>query len=228
MCGRYTLADPKRVNEACFLDFSVHWPDLKPRFNVVRSQLLPTIALDGDGRPVAKTMRWGLVPFWDKSEKPKITPINARSEDVTEKPMFKQAIQQRRCLVPADGFFEWKRFGEEAKQAYFIHLVDSRPFWIAGIFETGTESKPDTYALLTTRPNSLMAEIHDRMPVILTKEGAHDWLRSGPISADELGRLAGPYAAEQMRAVAVSKLVNNTRNDGPEVLAPDRAGELPL
>ena len=228
MCGRYTLADPNRVNEACFYEFSVRWPELKPRYNIMRSQLLPTISLNSEERAVANTMRWGLVPSWDKSEKPKITPINARSEEVTEKPMFKQAIQKRRCLVPADGFFEWKRIGEEAKQAFWIHLVDKQPFWIAGIFESGAENKPDTYALLTTRPNTLMAAIHDRMPVMLTKEGAHDWLRNGPITPDELGHLASPYAAKQMRAVAVSTLVNNTRNDGSEILAPDRMDELPL
>lgn len=224
MCGRFTFGDPKRVNEACFLDFSVHWPGQKPRFNVAPSQLLDVIANDGAGKPAAQSMRWGLVPFWDESEKPKIAPINAKSEEIAAKPMFRQAVQKRRCLVPADGFFEWKKIAEDVKQPYLIGLTENRPFYFASIFEPGNETRPATVALLTTRPNALMEPIHTRMPVIVTGETAKAWLRAGQLTPYELGRLTAPFPPDQMRAVRVSKLVNNPRNTGPEVVAPVATG----
>jgi putative SOS response-associated peptidase YedK len=188
--------------------------------------MLDTIANDEAGKPIAQSMRWGLVPFWEKSEKPKIAPINAKSEEIAAKPMFRQAVQKRRCLVPADGFFEWKKLGEDVKQPFHIGLTDGRPFYFAAIFEPGNETRPMTVALLTTRPNTLMETIHTRMPVMLNSENAKAWLEARPLPPDELSRLSAPYPADEMRAVPVSRLVNNPRNDSAELLIPDRADEL--
>jgi len=228
MCGRFTAANPVLIGKMVFEEFDLHWPHQPARFNVAPSHLLRVIARNEDQPPEARDMRWGLVPFWDKSEKPKIAPINAKSEEITAKPMFRQAVQKRRCLVPADGFFEWKRLSEDLKQPYLIGLADSRPFYFAGIFEPGNETRPATVALLTTRPNALMEAIHTRMPVILNGESAKAWLRAGPLSPDELGRLTSPFPAEQMHAVPVSKLVNNPRNDSADLLVPNRIDQLPI
>ena len=129
------------------------------RYNIAPSQELPVVINDDGGRAKVATMRWGLVPFWDKSEKPKIAPINAWSEDAFAKPMFRQSIQKRRALIPADGFYVEAPPGDR-KQPFDICLKDGRPFFFAGIYEEATGIRPATYLLFTTRPNSLMAEIH--------------------------------------------------------------------
>lgn len=220
MCGRYTAANPVLIGEMCFEEFDVHGPKMPARYNVAPSQMLFTIARDDSGKAIGQEMRWGLIPFWDKSEKPKIAPINAKSEDISAKPMFKQAVQKRRCLVPADGFFEWKKISEDLKQPYHIGINGGRPFYFAGIFEPASDTRPTTVAILTTRPNSLMETIHLRMPVMLTDDNAKEWLRAGELTSDELSRLSTPYPADKMRAFPVSTLVNNPRNNGPEILAP--------
>ena len=156
------------------------------------------------------------MPFWDKSEKPKVAPINARSEDVLANPMFRQSLQKRRCLVLADGFYEWHRIDEKTKIPHFIHLRDGGPFFIAGIYELGGAARPETYALLTTGPNALMESIHNRMPVILDDAGARRWLEPGDLAPDQLGSLCLPYPADRMGAHAVSSVVNIPRNDIPE------------
>jgi putative SOS response-associated peptidase YedK len=164
-------------------------------------------------------MRWGLVPFWDKSEKPKFAPINARSEEIIGKPMFRQSLQKRRCLVPADAFFEWKRITEAKKVPYCIGLVDRAPFFFAGIYEAATAIRPATYALLTTGPNELMKEIHDRMPVILDEGRSRAWIQPGEVTSETIAQTCVPFPAHLMRAYPVSPLVNNPRNDRPECVA---------
>ncbi len=165
-------------------------------------------------------MQCGLVPFWEKSEKPKFAPINARSEDIMGKVMFKQSVQKRRCLVPADGFFEWKRLDEKTKIPHFIIRKNREPFFIAGIYEAATATRPETYALLTTGPNELMREIHDRMPLILPREKARRWVRPGAVSSEVVAGLCVPLPAAEMRAYPVSMIVNNARNDVPECVEP--------
>lgn len=218
MCGRYLLKEIDAVNEVVRRVFGFGIKIERPRFNVAPSQVLPTVASDDAGAPRPAEMRWGLVPFWDKSERPKMAPINARSEEAFAKPMFRQAIQRRRCLIPADGFYEWRRISSETKIPHLIQLREGRPFFFAGIFEPASESRPETCLLFTTEPNELMAQIHDRMPVILDEGSAQAWIRPGELSADAFAQFSRPFPADAMEARTVSKLVNNARNDGPELL----------
>jgi putative SOS response-associated peptidase YedK len=225
MCGRYGLVDPKRmIADMVFIPGVTFPEELRPRYNIAPSQNNPVVATDDLGTPRGALMRWGLVPFWDKSEKPKFAPINARSEDVLSKPMFRQSVQKRRCLVLADGFYEWKRVDEKTKIPHFISLRDGAPFFIAGIYELATEVRPETYALLTTGPNELMEAVHNRMPVILDQEAGKRWLQPGALAADQVADLCRPFQADRMRAYPVSSIVNAPRNDVPECIVPAGAG----
>ena len=221
MCGRYTYANPYAVRELMLRELGVVIESEAPRYNIAPFQAVPIILSEESGRLVAQEMRWGLVPFWDKSEKPKIAPINARSEEAFSKPMFRQAIQRRRALFPADGFFEWQKApdGRGPKTPYYIRLAGERPFVIAGIYEDATTIRPATCALFTTVPNELMAPIHDRMPAILDTEAALRWLKPGPIGPKEFAAFCQAYPAGGMTARQISPLVNNVRNDRPEVIA---------
>lgn len=226
MCGRYRIKDTKKVTQHLQVTHGI--PDWltdqnEPRYNVAPSQDCPVIILDdeGDVMPVPCLMRWGLVPYWETSDKPKVAPINAKSEEVAAKPMFRHLLQKRRCLVPADGFYEWLRLDDgKVKVPFDIRLKGGRPFVMAGLYEAATESRPATFAILTTGPNALMAGIHDRMPVILDDEEAKVWLRRGALSPDTLAALTAPHPAEDMEANPISSLVNNPRNDMPEILEP--------
>jgi len=230
MCGRYRIKDAETFRLYVKHFYGIDLPDMKPRYNVAPTQLMPVIAADETGAPRAATMRWGLVPYWEKSAKPKIAPINARVEEAFTKSMFKQSIQKRRCLVPADGFYEWQKMPGDLKQPMDIRLKEGRPFFFAGIYENATEIWPESYLVFTTRPNELTAKIHNRMPAILTDEKAKRWLAPGSLSVDEVNSLTEPFPADEMEARPISSLINNTRNDIPECLAgPDelpRPGEL--
>lgn len=221
MCGRYRIKDTDELTAHLRETFGI--PDWVqgPRYNVAPSQDMPVIIMDDEGDVIVPaTMRWGFVPFWEKSAKPKLAPINAQSEKVATNAMFKQSVQQRRCLVPADGFYEWLRLDETTKVPFDIHLKSGRSFFMAGIYASGNELRPPTFAILTTRANELMAHIHNRMPAIVDDEEAKRWLTPGAIAADELARLTEPHPAAEMEAVSVSSLVNNPRNDVPDCLVP--------
>ncbi len=220
MCGRYRIKDTDQITAHLLEAFGIPPWTLTARYNVSPSQELPVVVGGADRRARIATMRWGFVPFWDESEKPKLVPINARTEGAFAKPMFRQAIQQRRCLIPADGFYEWQRLTGDRKQPFDIQLCGGRPFCFAGIYEAATATRPETFLVFTTRPNSLMTPIHDRMPVILTGDRATAWLAPGPITADQLAAFAEPYPAQDMVAQAISPLVNSPRNDSPAVLTP--------
>jgi putative SOS response-associated peptidase YedK len=221
MCGRYTFTDPARVAEAMLRDLGVVIGSELPRYNVAPGQNVPIIRAEESGQFVAEEMRWGLIPFWDLSAKPKLAPINARSEEAFGKPMFRQAIQRRRALFPCDGFFEWQASDAGSKKPFLIRLQGGEPFTIAGIYESASSLRPTpTCALFTTEPNELMAPIHRRMPVILDPPSALRWLRPGPLTPGEFAGLCRPYPAPRMSAHRISTLVNNVRNDTAEVLMP--------
>ena len=230
MCGRYRIKDAETFRLYVKQVYGIDLPDLTPRYNVAPSQLMPIVAADENGAPRAASMKWGLVPFWDKSAKPKIAPINARVEEAFTKAMFRQSIQHRRCLIPADGFYEWQKLPGDLKQPMDIQLKDGRPFFIAGIYENATELRPETYLLFTTQPNELMQKIHNRMPAILSEEKAKRWITKGPVTVEELSDLTTPFPAAEMEAKPISTLINNPRNDMPECIAgpddPPRPGEL--
>jgi putative SOS response-associated peptidase YedK len=225
MCGRYRIKDTDALTEHLRQTFGIpDWVKDRnyPQYNIPPSIEVPVIIMDdeGDVLPIPTMMRWGFIPFWEKSDKPKTAPINAQSEKVATNGLFRNALQKRRCLVPADGFYEWLRVDEKTKFPFDIHLKGNRPFVMAGIYEKATETRPATFAILTTGPNELMTKIHNRMPAILDNDEAHAWLRRGELSAEQVAHLTAPHAADEMEATPISSLVNSPRNNLPEILEP--------
>lgn len=224
MCGRYTirrLPDLIRlgiVQLPDFEEFSQRVSQLGV-FNIAPSQQMPIVRLDETGQTVATTARWGFIPSWSK-EKPKVAPINARSETVAVSGMFRAALDRRRCLVPADGFYEWKGV-KPPKQPFFIHMKDDHPFAFTGLWErwkNGPDAEPiDTYTILTTSPNEVMKPLHNRMPVILDESDYARWLDRNASGADVVDLLK-PHRSECMEAWAVSTRVNTPKNNDPSLV----------
>ena len=219
MCGRFVLkALPQDIITRFGLAGCV---DFAPRYNVAPSLVVPVVHQDGSGRRHAVAARWGLLPSWAKDSRGMPRPINAKAETAALKPMFRHAFRKARVLVPADGFFEWKSVAGK-KQPYLIRMRDGLPFGMAGLLEhwQGPEGEILSFAVLTTQANHLMAEIHDRMPVIIRPEDYAPWLDPARTDVEELQRMMGPYPERLMEAYAVSRRVNNPRNDGADLLAP--------
>lgn len=220
MCGRFTLTSPasRLVELFALLEPEFH---LEPRFNIAPTQSVACIRAT-DGFRSLSLMRWGLLPFFARHINEGVRMINARSESVATKPAFRRSFESQRCLVPADGFFEWKKQGTN-KQPYMIRMHSEEPFVFAGLWDRWTN--PDDGAViesctvLTTTPNELTESIHDRMPVILGDEAIEAWL-STSASPDELQELLTPYPASRMEVFPVSRTVGNVRNDTPECIAP--------
>ena len=224
MCGRYALtSDAERLEERFVCSLS--GVSYSPRYNIAPTQ--PVLALINAGSNElterrAGFLRWGLIPSWAKDPSVGAKMINARSETVAEKPSFKRALRRRRCLIVADGFYEWKKDGT-TKTPLYIGLHSGEPFALAGLWEKWVaESGEAIYSctILTTSPNALMAPIHHRMPVILPPEAEALWLDRTVQEPDSVLPLLVPYPAEAMTAYAVSMLVNSPRNDSPECLRP--------
>lgn len=225
MCGRFTnrfswreLVELYRITEPYIRPIS----NLEPRFNFAPMQRGVVIRLDKDGRREPAVMRWGLVPSWSKDDKAAARMINARAETVAERPSFRKAFHDRPCLVPADGFYEWKKVGANEKQPYFITLKNGEPFAFAGLWERWHDPQLpsdapglETFTILTTEPNALCAPIHDRMPVILPRE---DWPRWLGTPDDRKAVLRRPFPAARMECWPVGKAVGNVRNDRPELI----------
>ena len=224
MCGRYTLA-PGQGNWE-FGDIRVQW-DGKPRYNIAPSQRAPVIITER-GVPVLTEMQWGLVPSWATDPKIAFSLVNARSESVATKPAFRAAFRYRRCLVPADGFYEWQTIGKK-KQPWRFVRPDRALFAFAGLWEAwSAPGKPSevlhTFSLMTTTPNAVTEPIHDRMPVILEESGVRTWLDEST-SLAFLQSLLKPYPTEFLTRYPVSAMVGNPKNDGVECLAEsDRGG----
>lgn len=221
MCGRFTLAvDPADLIDAFGLDPNAS-PDLAvvgPRFNIAPTQAVAVVPNTGPRH--LEVMRWGLIPSWAKDPKIGNTLINARGETVAEKPSFRSAFKRRRCLILADGFYEWKKEAGGGKTPYFIQLADERPFAFAGLWEVwrpADGSELPTCTIVTTTPNAVMAQLHDRMPVIVPPEHYDTWLAEGERPAPELLSLIQPYAGA-MKARPVSTRVNSPRFDDPTLL----------
>jgi putative SOS response-associated peptidase YedK len=218
MCGRYAivLTGDGSLQRRFSLEEVPEAP--APRFNVAPTQTLPVITRNSPNR--MEMMRWGLVPSWAKDMSIGSRMINARAETVAEKPAFRRLLRSQRCLVPASGFYEWKREGD-GKTPHFIHLPDEPLFAFAGLYDIWRD--PDgqavkTYTILTTAPNDLMSEIHNRMPVILRREDEDDWLDPENTEPEHLLPLLRPYPAREMAAYPVSKMVNSPANDVPDIL----------
>ena len=218
MCGRFALI----VDASLLADvFDVDPPrELEPRFNIAPTQTIPIVRAGKATPRECALVRWGLVPSWAKDEKMGARMINARGETVAEKPSFRSAVKSRRCLIPASGFYEWVRTGE-SKQPHFIHFADGRPFAFAGLWETwlkGDGGSLDTCTIITTTPNGLIADLHDRMPVILPPSHFAEWLEPQPLVPERLQDLLVPHPPEGMEAYPVSTYVNKPANDGPECI----------
>lgn len=221
MCGRFTLT----VNPADLQDAFSNYTfptQFAPRFNIAPSQ--PVLAIPNNDKFKADFFIWGLIPLWAKDPSIGNRLINARAETLAEKPSFRGSYKHKRCLVLADGYYEWQATGvKKPKVPYFIHMQDRQPFAIAGLWDTweGPDgSSLQTCTLITTAPNELMEPIHDRMPAILHPRDYAKWLDPAPQTPDKLARLIKPFPADAMSAHPVSTLVNKPGNDRPECIAP--------
>ena len=227
MCGRYgRRADKQRIAEWMQTHDTNVFDDsyLAPSYNVAPQSLQPVVRLDSEtGQRELTVMRWGLVPFWAKDAKIGYSTINAKSETVTTSPAFREAIKRRRCLVPAEWFYEWQKIDAKTKQPYAIGLRDDSLFAFAGLWETWKDKTKDqvleTYTVLTTDPNELLEPIHDRMPVILALKDYQRWLEPGEATHLPVDLLR-PYPAEEMKAWKVGSAVGNVRNNTPELIVP--------
>jgi len=221
MCGRFTLAADESDLESEFA--GMEFPStFARRYNIAPSQ--PVLVIPNDGSQRADFMRWGLIPSWAKDPAIGNRLINARGETLSEKPSFSGSFKYKRCLILADGFFEWQRApGSTTKIPHYIQLATRKPFAMAGLWSewnSADGSQLRTCTIVTTTPNDLIAPIHDRMPVILAAQDRSAWIDRAPTSSQDLTRLIGPYPADQMRAHVVSALVNSPSIDRPDCIAP--------
>jgi putative SOS response-associated peptidase YedK len=224
MCGRFTLTlDPGELQD--MIPGFVNQSTFTPRYNIAPTQ--PVAVITNSNVPQLDYYLWGLIPSWAKDPEIGSRLINARSETLAEKPSFRAAFRRRRCLVLANGFFEWKAVpGEKSKTPMFIHLKTGKCFGFAGLWEIW--SSPDgsevrSCTIITTQPNELMQPIHSRMPVILPSAAYKDWLDPEERASESLIQWLSPYPADEMEAYPVSRLVNSPQNDVPECVLPLKA-----
>ena len=219
MCGRYVITSAPEAIRALFR--YPEQPNFPPRFNVAPSQPIPIVRLADDKRQFA-LVRWGLLPSWVKDPKTFALLINARGESVIDKPAFRAAMKRRRCLIPADGFYEWQAGGSR-KQPYFIRLKSGQPMAFAGLWEcwTGPNGEElETAAIVTTNANRALGHIHDRMPVILAPDAFDLWLNCGEVDARTAEALIQPAPDDLLEAWPVSTAVNRTANDNAALILP--------
>lgn len=219
MCGRFTLTQPENLVTEVFQLSSSR--TLSPRYNIAPTQSVPTVLLDSDdGERQFKMLRWGLIPSWAKDMKMGAALINARAETVAEKPAFRSAFKRRRCLILADGFYEWQQ-EEKKKQPYYFRLQEGKLFAFAGLWERWEKGEGDAIescTIITTEANELMQPFHDRMPVILDPKDYEKWLDSQVQKPESLQSLLQPYQSEEMTVYPVSTKVNNARTDSPDCI----------
>jgi len=210
--------------------------DLPPQFNVAPGQtiyavraiaLRETHARDAQPRQFAKEvapLKWGFIPFWVK-KRPTTEVINARAETIMQKASFKAAFKQRRCLIPADGFYEWKKIRSGNKQPFFVRMADAKPFALAGIWDAWVDQngkRIESCAIITTPSNELLKPIHNRMPAIIEPQLFDTWLNPSPTSVEEALALLRPFDAKKMEAYPVSDLINNAKNESAQCIQPKK------
>lgn len=221
MCGRFTLSSPAETVAAIFE--LADTPDLGPRYNIAPTQTVASVVFDTTNScRTLRMLHWGLIPSWAKDPGVASRMINARSETAATKPSFRSAFRRRRCLVAADGFYEWMK-SERGKQPYYIRMSDRRPFAFAGLWEHwegGDGSTIDSCTIITTEPNELLAPIHNRMPVILSDSDYSVWLDPSVTEPDAVQSLLRPHSPKPMEAFPVSLRVNSPSNDVPACVEP--------
>ncbi len=219
MCGRFTLRSPADAVAELFELAQV--PSLEPRYNICPTQDVAAVVMPREGTErVMQMLRWGLIPSWARDPAIGARMINARAETVASKPSFRSAFKRKRCLIVADGFYEWRKL-ERRKQPYYIHLSDKQPFAFAGLWERWEAPKGDAVdscTIITTQPNELLMPLHDRMPVILPREAHDAWLDPDNCEVAALESLLRPYPAASMAAHPVDTKVNNPSFDSPECI----------
>lgn len=226
MCGRYgRRADKQRIAEWMQTHNTNVFDEtyLAPSYNIAPHTFQPIVRLDREGQRELTVMRWGLIPYWAKDSKIGFSTINAKAETVATSPTFREAWKRRRCLVPAEWFYEWAKLDEKTKQPYAIALKDESLFAFAGLWEKwnnkNTGEELHTYSIVTTDPNELMEPIHDRMPLILHRRDYERWL--APADPSHLPvDLLKPFPSEEMTAWKVGSTVGNVRNDSPSLIEP--------
>lgn len=229
MCGRFTLTTPGEiVAEAFGLDEA---PPLEARYNIAPTQPVAVVR-GGEGRRHLDLVRWGLVPAWSREPRGRALLINARADTLGTRTSFRDALVRRRCLIPADGFYEWKAVpGSRRKQPYLIRRGDGAPFAFAGLWEPPHPADPESRgscAIVTTEPNALLREIHDRMPAILPRDAWSLWLDPAVGDPYRVTPLLAPYPDGEMTATRVGQTVNNAANESPECVRPDPRPEESL
>jgi putative SOS response-associated peptidase YedK len=225
MCGRYCITSAPEAIRALFR--YREQPNFPGRYNVAPTQPVPIVRL-ADGQRQFALVRWGLIPAWVKDPKTFSLLINARGESAVDKPAFRNAMRRRRCLIPADGFYEWKSEGGR-KRPFFAHPTAPGPIAFAGLWEAWigpNGEEVETAAIVTTAANRLLRPIHDRMPVILAPEAFDMWLDGAHVDALTAAALLVPPPDDAMEAYEISTAVNRVANDGPEILAP--VSEVPV
>jgi len=219
MCGRYTLtASPEALR--ALLRY-IEQPNFPPRYNIAPSQPIAIVRLV-DGRRQFALVRWGLLPSWVKDPKTFSLLINARGESAADKPAFRAAMKRRRCLIPADGFYEWQATGDR-KRPFYVHAKSGEPLVFAGLWETWTGpngEELDTAAIVTTRANKTLSVLYERMPVIVPPEAFDLWLNTNEVDAAAAAALIAPAPDDLLEAYEISTAVNRTANDNPKLLEP--------
>jgi putative SOS response-associated peptidase YedK len=224
MCGRARLSsDVSEIKLVFSIPPSRPTPNFGPGWNVAPTDPLPVVRYDVlDGQRSLDVMRWGLVPFWAKDIKVGFANINAKAEGIENKPAFREAFRQRRCLVPVDNFYEWKKV-EGGKQPYAIALKSRGLMALVGLWETWRSPAGErirSFAIVTTEPNELCAALHNRMPVVLAPETWPTWLGEEPANEVHLKALLAPYPSEEMVCWPVSPRVGNVKNNDPDLVEP--------
>lgn len=226
MCGRYTttVTDPNVIAEAFDLKTPPAPDALQARYNIAPTQQVMTVGKNKEGHNSLAWMRWGLIPSWSKDITIGSKMINARAETLAEKPSFRTAYKRRRCLVVADGFYEWRKNADGSKTPMYVRLKDASVFGLAGLWEQWQDKasgeKIVSCTIITGKPNALIKPLHHRMAIILPQEHYETWLSRDVQDTDALQDLLQPYPAEEMIAYPVSLKVNKVTNDGPELIVP--------
>jgi putative SOS response-associated peptidase YedK len=222
MCGRYVRKSTRREIAAWFAAEDLDAVEWGVSYNVAPQTFQPVVRLNRDtGMREITLMRWGLIPYWSKDSKIAFSTINAKAETVATAPAFRDAFKHRRCLVPADAFYEWQKLDPKHKQPFAIALANQEPYGFAGVWERWKDPQTrewlETFSIITTDPNQLVAPLHNRMPVIIERKDYARWLGGGDASQPPLDLLR-PFPAEQMIAWKVDRAVGNVRNDTAQLL----------
>ncbi|MEQ9617746.1 MAG: SOS response-associated peptidase [Deltaproteobacteria bacterium] len=217
MCGRFVRSTDKDDLQSRFGFTDPQGVLLEPRYNIAPSQMHPVVIVEDDQR-VLKLTRWSLVPFWAKNTNIGYKMINAKAEGIENKNSFKNPLRKRRCLVLADGFYEWKKTDKKSKIPYFIRLSSGEPFAFAGLWDIWTKGEEPltTFTIITTDNNELLKPIHNQMPVILHQKDEGTWLDPELKDPEKLKPLLKPYPSKEMEMYEVSTIVNSPKNDIPE------------